>query len=361
MRGLFTGSTHERGRIVNQIQPNVNGDILSSLRPHTLDDYIGQSEVKQKLKIAIQAAKMRSEPLDHILFAGPPGLGKTTLAFVVAKEMGTNIYVTSGPVLERQGDIAAILSSLNDGDVLFIDEIHRINKAVEEIFYSALEDYKVDVLIGKGPTARSIRIGLKPFTLIGATTRSGLLSSPLRNRFGMTLELQFYSVDELVQIIKRASSILNISIEESAAKLIAERSRGTPRIALRLLKRARDVATVKGREIMDIDLVEKTMDILEIDRLGLDEVDRRILRTIIEIYDGGPVGLESLAAALNLEIDTLREVHEPYLLQKGLIVRTSRGRIATDLAYSHLGYSSRIRGGLFDGSHAESEECKTQD
>ncbi|MFN3283159.1 MAG: Holliday junction branch migration DNA helicase RuvB, partial [Pseudothermotoga sp.] len=186
--------------MVNQIQPNVNGDILSSLRPHTLDDYIGQSEVKQKLKIAIQAAKMRNEPLDHILFAGPPGLGKTTLAFVVAKEMGTNIYVTSGPVLERQGDIAAILSSLNDGDVLFIDEIHRINKAVEEIFYSALEDYKVDVLIGKGPTARSIRIGLKPFTLIGATTRSGLLSSPLRNRFGMTLELQFYSVDELVQI-----------------------------------------------------------------------------------------------------------------------------------------------------------------
>lgn len=345
---------------MNQIQPGLNGDILFSLRPHTLDDYIGQTEVKQKLKIAIQAAKMRNEPLDHILFAGPPGLGKTTLAFVVAREMGTNIYITSGPVLERQGDIAAVLSSLSDGDVLFIDEIHRINKAVEEIFYSALEDYKVDVMIGKGPTARSVRINLRPFTLIGATTRSGLLSSPLRNRFGMTLELQFYSVDELIQIILRASGILKITIEEFAARLIAERSRGTPRIALRLLKRTRDVATVKGKTVIDIDLVEKTMDILEIDEMGLDEVDRRILRTIIEVYDGGPVGLESLAATLNLEVDTLKEVHEPYLLQRGLIVRTSRGRIVTDLAYSHLGYSSRIRGGLFDGSLGESQECENQ-
>ncbi len=339
---------------------STNGDILSSLRPQSLDDYIGQTEVKRKLKIAIQAAKMRNEPLDHILFAGPPGLGKTTLAFVVAKEMGTNIYVTSGPVLEKQGDIAAILSSLNDGDVLFIDEIHRINKAVEEIFYSALEDYKVDIMIGKGPTARSIRIGLRPFTLIGATTRSGLLSSPLRSRFGMTLELQFYDVDELVQIIKRACNILGIQIEESAARLIAERSRCTPRVALRLLRRTRDVATVKGKTSIDVGLVEKTMDILEIDELGLDEIDRRILRTIIEVYDGGPVGLESLAATLNLETDTLREVHEPYLLQKGLIIRTSRGRVATDFAYSHLGYSPRIKGGLFDGSLAESQERKSQ-
>ncbi len=346
---------------MDKTQLGMNGDILSSLRPYALDDYIGQIEVKQKLKIAIQAAKMRNEPLDHILFAGPPGLGKTTLAFVIAREMGTNIYVTSGPVLERQGDIAAVLSSLNDGDVLFIDEIHRINKTVEEIFYSALEDYKVDVMIGKGPTARSIRIGLRPFTLIGATTRSGLLSSPLRNRFGMILELQFYSIDELVQIVRRACGILKISIEDSAAQLIAERSRGTPRIALRLLRRTRDVATVKGRSSIDSLLVQKTMDILEIDELGLDEVDRRILRTIIEVYDGGPVGLESLAATLNIETDTLKEVHEPYLLQKGLIVRTSRGRVATDLAYSHLGYSSRIRGGLFDGSLRESEEYQNQD
>ncbi|MGJ8454886.1 Holliday junction branch migration DNA helicase RuvB [Pseudothermotoga sp. U03pept] len=338
----------------------MNGEILSSLRPQSLDDYIGQAEVKKKLKIAIQAAKMRNEPLDHILFAGPPGLGKTTLALVIAREMGTNIYITSGPVLERQGDIAAILSTLNDGDILFIDEIHRINKTVEEIFYTALEDYKVDVMIGKGPTARSVRISLKPFTLIGATTRSGLLSSPLRSRFGMILELQFYNIEELVEIIKRACKILKIEIEEEAAHFIAERSRGTPRIALRLLRRARDVATVKAKTEIDRILVEKTMDILEIDKLGLDELDRRILKTIIEIYDGGPVGIESLAATLNLEIDTLKEVHEPYLLQKGLIVRTSRGRVATDLAYSHLGYSSRIRGGLFDGSFGELEEDQSE-
>jgi len=345
---------------VDTINSAMNGEILSSLRPQSLDDYIGQVEVKKKLKIAIQAAKMRNEPLDHILFAGPPGLGKTTLALVIAREMGTNIYITSGPVLERQGDIAAVLSTLNDGDVLFIDEIHRINKTVEEIFYTALEDYKVDVMIGKGPTARSVRISLKPFTLIGATTRSGLLSSPLRNRFGMILELQFYNIEELVEIIKRACKILKIEIEEEAAHLIAERSRGTPRIALRLLRRARDVATVKAKNEIDRTLVEKTMDILEIDKLGLDELDRRILKTIIEIYDGGPVGIESLAATLNLEIDTLKEVHEPYLLQRGLIVRTSRGRVATDLAYSHLGYSSRIRGGLFDGSFGELEEDQNE-
>lgn len=346
--------------MVDTINSAMNGEILSSLRPQSLDDYIGQAEIKKKLKIAIQAAKMRNEPLDHILFAGPPGLGKTTFALVIAREMGTNIYITSGPVLERQGDIAAILSTLNDGDILFIDEIHRINKTVEEIFYTALEDYKVDVMIGKGPTARSVRISLKPFTLIGATTRSGLLSSPLRSRFGMILELQFYNIEELVEIIKRACKILKIEIEEEAAHFIAERSRGTPRIALRLLRRARDVATVKAKTEIDRILVEKTMDILEIDKLGLDELDRRILKTIIEIYDGGPVGIESLAATLNLEIDTLKEVHEPYLLQKGLIVRTSRGRVATDLAYSHLGYSSRIRGGLFDGSFGELEEDQSE-
>ncbi|ABV33494.1 MULTISPECIES: Holliday junction branch migration DNA helicase RuvB [Pseudothermotoga] len=342
---------------MNFVQQNREGDaILVSLRPDTLEDYIGQEEVKKKLYIAMKAAKLRNEPLDHILFSGPPGLGKTTLAFVIAKEMGKNIHITSGPVLERQGDIAAILSSIEEGDILFIDEIHRINKAVEEVFYSALEDYKVDIMIGKGPTARSIRIGLKPFTLVGATTRSGLLSSPLRNRFGMILELQFYTVKELMEIIKRACKIMNIEIEESAAQLIASRARGTPRIALRLLKRVRDVATIRKENKIISHLVEKTMDILEIDKLGLDEMDRKILRTLIEIYDGGPVGIEALAATLNLEIDTLKEIHEPYLLQQGLIIRTPRGRVATGIAYEHLGYPSKISGGLFDESLRKSDE-----
>ncbi|AEH50640.1 Holliday junction branch migration DNA helicase RuvB [Pseudothermotoga thermarum] len=333
---------------------------LPDLRPQSLSEYIGQEEIKKKLQIAIAAAKIRNEPLDHILLAGPPGLGKTTLAFVIAKEMGKNIYVTSGPILERQGDIAAILSALDFGDILFIDEIHRMNKAVEEIFYSALEDYKIDIMVGKGPTARSIRVGLKPFTLIGATTRSGLLSSPLRNRFGMILEFQFYSENELVEIIKRACGIMKIKVEDDAAYLIAKRSRGTPRIALRLLKRARDVMTIKGKDVLSKDLVEKTMDILEIDELGLDEMDRKILKTIIEIYDGGPVGLEVLASTLNVEVDTLKEVHEPYLLRMGLIARTLRGRIATPLAYKHFGYPYKLRGGLFDESFTKSNESQRE-
>ncbi|MEN3007493.1 Holliday junction branch migration DNA helicase RuvB [Pseudothermotoga sp.] len=334
---------------------------LLSLRPNNLDEYVGQDEVKRKLRIALQAAKMRSEPLDHVLLAGPPGLGKTTLAHVIAKEMKKNIYVTSGPVIERGGDIAAILSSLEEGDVLFIDEIHRMNKTAEEVLYSALEDFQVDVMIGKGPTARSVRIKLKPFTLIGATTRSGLLSSPLRNRFGMIFELDFYSVDDLRLIIERACERLNIPIDEKASELIAQRSRGTPRTALRLLKRVRDVATVRGEKRITETVVLKTMDILEIDSLGLDEIDRKILRTIIEIYDGGPVGLEALAATLNLEIDTLKEVYEPYLLRSGLLVRTPRGRIVTDVAYRHLGYGSKLRGGLFDGLVTEPSECEGKD
>ncbi len=338
-----------------------NESALIDIRPRSLDEYIGQEEVKKKLQIAIAAAKIRNEPLDHILLAGPPGLGKTTLALVVAKEMGKNIYVTSGPILERQGDIAAILSSLDAGDIIFIDEIHRMNKSVEEIFYSALEDYKIDIMVGKGPTARSIRISLKPFTLIGATTRSGLLSSPLRSRFGIVLELQFYSEKELVEIIRRACGILKIKIDEEAAMLIAKRSRGTPRVALRLLRRARDVMTIKGKEFLTADLVEKTMDIMEIDDLGLDEMDRRILKTIIEIYDGGPVGLEVLASTLNVEVDTLKEVHEPYLLRMGLIARTPRGRIATALAYQHLGHSYKLRGGLFDESFAKLDENQRKD
>jgi Holliday junction DNA helicase RuvB len=326
---------------------------ILNFRPSSLDEYVGQEEVKRRLRIALEAAKLRAEPLDHILLAGPPGLGKTTLAHVIAKELKKNIYVTSGPVIERGGDIAAILSSLEDGDVLFIDEIHRMNKTAEEVLYSALEDFQVDVMIGKGPTARSVRIKLKPFTLIGATTRSGLLSSPLRNRFGMIFELDFYSVEELTSIIKRACEIMNMPIEHMAAELIAQRSRGTPRIALRLLKRVRDVATVRGEERITRSIVLKTMDILEIDAMGLDEMDRKILRTIIEVYDGGPVGLEALAATLNVELDTLKEVYEPYLLRTGLLVRTSRGRMASDLAYRHLGYESRLRGGLFDGYVAE--------
>ncbi len=334
---------------------------LLNLRPNSLDEYVGQDEVKKKLKIALQAAKMRSEPLDHVLLAGPPGLGKTTLAHVIAKEMKRNIYVTSGPVIERSGELAAILSSLEEGDVLFIDEIHRMNKTAEEVLYSALEDFQVDVMIGKGPTARSVRIRLKPFTLIGATTRSGLLSPPLRNRFGMIFELDFYTVDDLKLIIKRACELLDVPIEEKAAELIAQRSRGTPRTALRLLKRVRDVATVRGGKVITESIVLKTMDILEIDSLGLDGVDRKILRTIIEIYDGGPVGLEALAATLNFEIDTLKEVYEPYLLRSGLLVRTPRGRIVTDIAYRHLGYGSKLRGGLFDGFVTESSERERKD
>lgn len=327
-----------------------------NFRPSNLDEYVGQEEVKKKLKIALEAAKLRSEPLDHILLAGPPGLGKTTLAYVIAKELKKNIYVTSGPILERSGDIAAILTNLEEGDVLFIDEIHRMNKMAEEVLYSALEDFQVDVMIGKGPTARSVRIKLKPFTLVGATTRSGLLSSPLRNRFGLIFELDFYSVEQLTLIVKRACKMMNIPIEEEAAEMIAQRSRGTPRTALRLLKRVRDLATVRGEERITRTIVAKTMDILEIDSLGLDEMDRKILRTIIEIYDGGPVGLEALAATLNVEVDTIKEVYEPYLLRTGLIVRTPRGRMASDLAYKHLGYGSKLRGGLFDGYLSESAE-----
>jgi len=320
-----------------------------SIRPRSLDEYVGQGDIKEKLRIAIAAAKMRNEPVDHILFAGPPGLGKTTLAHIVAREMGSFIHVTSGPVLERQGDIAAILTTLERGDILFIDEIHRINRSVEEIFYSALEDYEVDIMIGKGPGARSVRIELKPFTLIGATTRSGLLSAPLRNRFGMILELRFYSKDELVKIVKRASEIMGLNLDFEAAELIAARSRGTPRIALRLVKRVRDVATVRKQTLVDTSLVQKTMDILGVDEWGLDETDRKILKTIIEIYDGGPVGIEALSATLNLEINTIKEVYEPYLLQTGFIIRTPRGRVVTDTAYTALGYDLRQRGGLFDG------------
>jgi len=308
------------------------------LRPKSLDEFIGQEKVKRKLSLALKAAKMRGEILDHILLAGPPGLGKTTLAHIIASEMQTNIHITSGPVLAKQGDMAAILTSLERGDVLFIDEIHRLNKAVEEVLYSAIEDFQIDIMIGKGPSAKSIRIDIQPFTLVGATTRSGLLSSPLRSRFGMILELDFYTTEELKEIVKRAARLMDVEIEEEAAEMIAKRSRGTPRIAIRLTKRVRDMLTVEGADRIDIRIVQKTMEILNIDEEGLDEFDRKILKTIIEVYRGGPVGLNALAASLGVEADTLSEVYEPYLLQSGFIARTPRGRIATKKAYEHLKY-----------------------
>ncbi|OQY08467.1 MAG: Holliday junction branch migration DNA helicase RuvB [Marinitoga sp. 4572_148] len=296
---------------------------IINLRPQSLDDYIGQEKVKEKLKITIDAAKKRKEPLDHILLAGPPGLGKTTLANVIANEMGANIQITSGPVLERAGDLAAILTNLQNGDVLFIDEIHRINRSVEEILYSAMEDFQLDIVIGKGPGARSIRIDLNHFTLIGATTRTGLIAAPLRSRFGIIMEMNFYPPAELKNIIIRSAKLLNVEITEDAALLIAERSRGTPRIANRLLKRVRDFAQINNDGIIDVESAEKTMILLEIDHEGLDEMDRRILKTIVNYYNGGPVG----------------EVYEPYLLQKGFLVRTHRGRLITEKALKHLGIS----------------------
>uniref|UniRef100_A0A7C4GIG7 Holliday junction branch migration complex subunit RuvB n=1 Tax=Fervidobacterium thailandense TaxID=1008305 RepID=A0A7C4GIG7_9BACT len=318
------------------------------LRPKFLDEYIGQENIKERLRLAIKAAKMRGEQLDHILLAGPPGLGKTTLAGVIANEMNANLHVTSGPVLEKQGDLAAILTNLERGDVLFIDEIHRMNRNVEEILYSAMEDYQIDIMIGKGPAARSIRVELQPFTLIGATTRSGLLTSPLRNRFGMILEMSFYTEEELKSIIQRAADVLGTAIDEHAAQLIAKRSRGTPRIAIRLLKRVRDLSTIKRQQTIDVETTEEVMKLLGIDEYGLDEMDRKLLRIIVEVYNGGPVGLKALAASLGVTEDTISEVYEPFLVQSGFIARTARGRVATEKTYKYFGIQ-RGFGGLFDG------------
>ena len=307
-----------------------------SLRPKSLDDYIGQEKAKENLSIYINAAKGRGDSLDHVLLYGPPGLGKTTLSTIIASEMNVNIRVTSGPAIEKQGDLAAILTNLSPGDILFIDEIHRLSKSVEEILYPAMEDYALDIIIGKGPSARSIRIDLPRFTLIGATTRAGQLTSPLRDRFGVLMRLELYSPEELAQIVTRSAGILGIGISPDGAYEIASRSRGTPRIANRLLKRVRDFAQVKGSGAIDSNIANYALARLDIDELGLDSIDRRMLEAIIRLYDGGPVGLETLAATIGEEAITLEDVYEPYLMQLGFLARTPRGRCATKLAYDHL-------------------------
>jgi Holliday junction DNA helicase RuvB len=311
----------------------------SSIRPLHLDDYIGQDKVKENIRIFVLAAKERDESLDHVLLSGPPGLGKTTLASIVANEIGKPIRKTSGPAIERPGDLAAILTNLEPGEVLFIDEIHRLNRTVEEIMYPAMEDYVIDIVIGKGPAARTLRLDLPPFTLIGATTRPGLLSSPLRDRFGINCRLDYYDEEDLRQIIIRAAGILNISIDRDGAAEIARRSRGTPRVANRLLKRVRDYAMVKADDRISKKVADQALQMLEIDAWGLDMMDRMILDAIIHKFNGGPVGLETLAASISEEHDTLTDVYEPYLLKMGLIQKTPRGRVATERAYQHLGIS----------------------
>ena len=326
----------DEDRIITSTMKNEDMDVENSLRPKSLDDYLGQEKAKEQLKIFIEAAKSRNEQLDHVLLYGPPGLGKTTLASIIANEMSVNLRITSGPAIERAGDLAAILTNLNENDVLFIDEIHRINRSVEEVLYSAMEDFCLDIIIGKGPSARSIRLDLPKFTLIGATTRAGMLTNPLRDRFGVICKLDYYTVDELAKIVVRSSEILGVEIQIGGATEIARRSRGTPRIANRLLKRVRDYAQVRADGNITDDVANKALELLGVDSLGLDYVDEKLLMTIIQKFRGGPVGLDTLAASIGEDRNTIEDVYEPYLLQLGFINRGTRGRIAMPLAYDHL-------------------------
>jgi Holliday junction DNA helicase RuvB len=329
----------EKERIINpDLKNELEERIENSLRPASLDEYIGQDKVKENMKIYIEAAKKRGEPLDHCLFYGPPGLGKTTISTIIANEMHSNIKITSGPAIEKPGDLAAILTNLSEYDVLFIDEIHRLSKSVEEILYPALEDFTLDIVIGKGPSSKSIRLDLPKFTLIGATTKAGSLTTPLRDRFGIIHRLELYSIEDLTTIVKRSSKILNIEIENEAAVEIARRSRGTPRIANRLLKRVRDYAMVLGNGKIDLKIAKHALNKLEIDELGLDEIDRKLLESMIIQYGGRPVGIEALAVTIGEEVDTIEDVYEPYLIQIGFIARTLRGRMVLPPAYKHLGY-----------------------
>lgn len=335
------------------VSPGIHEDdreLDYTLRPQRLDEYIGQDKAKENMRIFVEAAKRRNGTLDHVLLYGPPGLGKTTLANIIANELGVNIRVTSGPAIERAGDLAAILTNLQPKDVLFIDEIHRLNRSVEEVLYPAMEDFALDIIIGKGPGARSVRLDLPPFTLIGATTRAGLLTSPLRDRFGVLSRLEFYTISQLQEIVRRAARVLSIDIDEEGSFEIARRSRGTPRVATRLLRRVRDYAEVKGDGVITKEIASRALKMLDIDELGLDNGDRRLLLTIIQKFAGGPVGLDTIAASMSEETDTIEDVYEPYLLQLGFIERTPRGRKATKLAYEHLSipYAEEERLTLFD-------------
>ena len=323
--------------IIRNVEVEDDGILDNSIRPEVLDEYIGQKDVKENIKIFIEAAKIRKEPLDHVLLYGPPGLGKTTLAYIIANEMGTNIKTASGPSIEKAGDLAAILSTLEAGDVLFIDEIHRIPKFIEEILYPAMEDFTLDIIIGGEGSSKSIKIDLPPFTLVGATTRAGDLTSPLRDRFGIISKLQFYTDDELEKIVKRTARVLNTSIEDDAAMELAKRSRGTPRIANRLLKRVRDFALVTGDGTITKEITDHALERLKVDKFGLDDVDRQLLLTIIEKFNGGPVGVEAISSSIGEEVATIEDVYEPYLLQRGLLKRTNRGRVVTEYGYKILG------------------------
>ena len=330
-----TRNTEER--VVSMKERPEDRSLDAQLRPQTLEEYVGQERIKENLKVFMSAAKKRKEPLEHVLLYGPPGLGKTSLAHIIAREMGVNIKATSGPVVERPGDLAALLTNLEEGDILFIDEIHRLNHVVEEVLYPAMEDYQIDLMIGQGPSARSIKLDLKRFTLIGATTRSGLLTSPLRNRFGAIFRLDFYSAETLARILSRSASILGVSGDDAGLAEIARRSRGTPRIANRLLRRVRDYAQVKAGGVITKQVTEEALKMLEVDPMGFDKMDTLLLLTLIDKFSGGPVGVETLAAAIGEEKDTIEDVYEPFLIQAGFLHRTPRGRVATSLAYEHFG------------------------